>query len=100
MTVEEKLKYLGVALVAGTVGAMVALLIAPQSGRDTRKLLRKRYDRESAALRKKSRRMIEDAEEFVEGKIQDGRRVIDHAGERVVDSLETGKKKVSRLVGV
>ena len=97
---DDKLRYVGVALVAGTVGALVALLIAPQSGRDTRKLLKKRYNRERDALAKKSRRMVEDAGEYVHDRLDDGRRAVEGVSERVVDKIEHGRKKVSKIVGV
>jgi gas vesicle protein len=96
--VQDKLRYVGVALVAGTVGAMVALLIAPQSGRDTRKLIRKRYRREREAIAARSRRALEGAEEYVHDRLEDGRRAIDDVSERVADSVQAGKKKVTRLV--
>jgi gas vesicle protein len=96
--VHDKLRYVGVALVAGTVGAMVALLIAPQSGRDTRKLLKKRYRRERDAIAARGRKAIEGAEDYVQERLQDGRRAIDDVSERVVDSMQAGKKKVTRLV--
>jgi gas vesicle protein len=96
--VEDKLRYVGVALVAGTVGALVALLIAPQSGRDTRKLIRKRYRREREAIAERSRRALEGAEEYVHDRLEDGRRKIDDVSERVADSVQAGKKKVTRLV--
>ena len=94
----DKLRYMGVALVAGTVGAMVALLIAPQSGRDTRRIIKKRYRREREALSEKSRRALEGAEEYVHDRLEDGRRAIDDVSERLVDSVHAGKKKVTRMV--
>ena len=94
----DKLRYMGVALVAGTVGAMVALLIAPQSGRDTRRIIKKRYRRERQALSEKSRRALEGAEEYVHDRLEDGRRAIDDVSERLVDSVHAGKKKVTRMV--
>lgn len=95
---QDKLRYVGVALVAGTVGAMVALLIAPQSGRDTRRILKKRYRRERDAIAARSRRALEGAEEYVHERLEDGRRAFDDVSDKVVDSVQAGKKKVTRLV--
>ena len=97
---EDKLRYVGVALVAGTVGALVALLIAPQSGRDTRKLIRKRYNREKDALQKKGRRMVEDAEDYVHDRLDEGRRAVEGASERVAEKIDTGRRKVTKMVGI
>ncbi len=41
-----KLRYVAVALVAGTVGAAVALLLAPDTGRNTRRKVMRRLQRE------------------------------------------------------
>ena len=97
---EDKLRYVGVALVAGTVGALVALLIAPQSGRDTRKLIRKRYNREKDALAKKGRRLVEDAGDYVHDRLDDGRRAVEGATGKVADKIDSGRKKVTRMVGI
>lgn len=94
----EKLKYVGVALVAGTVGALVALLIAPQSGEETRRQIQKRMRRERELLARKGRRVLSDAEDYMQDRLADGRRALDDVSERVADSVQTGKKKVSRLV--
>ena len=97
---EDKLRYVGVALVAGTVGALVALLIAPQSGRDTRKLIRKRYNRERDELTKKGRRLVEDAEDYVADRLDEGRRVVEGATDRVADKIDRSRRKVTKMVGI
>jgi gas vesicle protein len=96
----DKLRYVGVALVAGTVGALVALLIAPQSGRDTRKLLRKRYNRERDQLEKKGRRLVEGAEDYVSDRLDEGRRVVERSSEKVADKIDSGRRKVAKMVGI
>ena len=47
----SRLRYVGVALVAGTVGAAVALLMAPDSGRNTRRRLGRSLARERHSRR-------------------------------------------------
>jgi gas vesicle protein len=98
--VEDKLRYVGVALVAGTVGALVALLIAPQSGRDTRKQIRKRYNRERDELARKGRRLVENAEEYVSDRLDEGRRAVERSSEKVADKIDTSRRKVAKMVGI
>ena len=43
-----KLRYVAVALVAGTVGAAVALLLAPDTGRNTRRKVMRRATRKAS----------------------------------------------------
>src|SRR4051812_22917774 len=98
-----RLRYVAVALVAGTVGAAVALLLAPDTGRNTRRKVVRRLEREKEALLKKSREMAEDAGDYVEARLKDGRkivgRVVEDVTEDVQDRFEKGKKKVTKLVG-
>ena len=74
-------KTFGVALTSGLIGAGVALLLAPRSGRDTRRLINKsldkqkhlfvkRINRETARLMKKGRLAMEDVTEFVHDELQ------------------------------
>jgi gas vesicle protein len=93
-----RLKYVGIALVAGTVGAAVALLLAPDSGVNTRRKMKKRLERERALLAKRSRRALEHATEYVEDQVDEGRKLAEGVAEEVVDRLERGKKKLTRLV--
>ncbi len=64
-------------LIGGLVGAAVALLIAPQSGEETRKQLTKT----SEDLRDRAQDIIEDARERAEATIADSRR----RAERIIE---------------
>jgi gas vesicle protein len=98
-----KLRYVAVALVAGTIGAAVALLLAPDTGRNTRRKVMRRIEREREALLRRGRDLADDANEFVEGRLKDGRkivgRVVDDVTDQVQDRFDKGKKKISKLVG-
>ena len=105
----NRLRYVGVALVAGTVGAAVALLMAPDSGRNTRRRLSRRISRERQALLKRSRRIVAEAEDQLDAKVRDAARYIESqvkrsekiaagvAGE-AAEQFEQGKKKLNKLV--
>ncbi len=95
----DKLRYVAVALVAGTVGAAVALLLAPDSGRNTRKKLARRLERERERLEHQGRRLVDEAGEYLEDRVEDGRRVVEKVADDVGDRLEKGRKKVTRIVG-
>ena len=96
-----KLRYVAVALVAGTVGAAVALLLAPDTGRNTRRKVMRRLQREM--LVRQGREMAEEAGEYVEARLKDGRkivgRVVEDVADEVTDRFEKGKKKVTKFVG-
>ena len=105
----NRLRYVGVALVAGTVGAAVALLMAPDSGRNTRRRLSRRVSRERQALLRRSRRMIADAEDQLDAKVKDaaryietqvkrGEKIASNAASEAVEQYEQGKKKINKLV--
>jgi len=62
-----------VAVGAAAVGAFFGVLFAPEAGKDTRKKLGRRIEKETDALKKKSRRAFNDftemaSEQFSEGK--------------------------------
>ena len=98
-----RLRYVAVALVAGTVGAAVALLLAPDNGRNTRRKVMRRLEREREALLRRGRHLAEEAGDYVEGRLKDGRkivgRVVDDVTDDVQERLEKGKKKITKLVG-
>jgi len=50
----RKLKYVGSALVGGALGALVGILLAPASGRETRKKLARSLGRQKDELRWRS----------------------------------------------
>jgi len=98
-----RMRYVAVALVAGTVGAAVALMLAPDTGRNTRRKVLRRLERERDALLRRGREVAEDAGEYVEARLKDGRkivgRVVEDVADEVQDRFEKGKKKVTKLVG-
>jgi gas vesicle protein len=94
-----RLRYVAVALVAGTVGAAVALLLAPDTGRNTRKKLARRMERERQRAARQSRRMLDDASGYVEERVKDGRRMVEGVADDVGERLEKGRKKIGRIVG-
>ena len=105
----SRLRYVGVALVAGTVGAAVALLMAPDSGRNTRRRVARRLERERLALLRRSKRMIADAEDHLDDKVKEasryleaqvkrGQKAVAGIAEDAVDQYEQGKKKINKLV--
>ncbi|PYQ46713.1 MAG: hypothetical protein DMF78_25660 [Acidobacteria bacterium] len=98
-----RLRYVAVALVAGTVGAAVALLLAPDTGRNTRRKMMRRLERERDALLRRGRELADDAGEYVEARLKDGRkivgRVVDDVSDDVAERIEKGKKKVTKFVG-
>jgi gas vesicle protein len=87
------LKYVGVALTAGIVGAAVALLIAPSSGRDTRRRISRRFEEES-------RRMGRTFRSEKENLLKKGREALEDVAEYVNDELNAAQKKISKAIQV
>lgn len=73
-------------LVGAAVGATVALLYAPQSGKDTRRLISKQTERGKDALTDTSKEVLDRGRELYER----GREFADEAA----DLFERGKKAV------
>src|SRR5258708_28554670 len=71
-----KLRYVAVALVAGTVGAAVALLLAPDTGRNTRRKVMRRLQREREMQLRQGLGMAEEAGEYVGARLKDCRNII------------------------
>jgi gas vesicle protein len=105
----SRLRYVGVALVAGTVGAAVALLMAPDTGRNTRRRVARRLERERQAMLRRSRQIIAKAEDHLDDKVKEASRYLDAqvkrgqkavagVAEDAVDQFEQGKKKINKLV--
>lgn len=71
------------ALVAAGVGVLVGFLMAPASGRETRRVVRRRAEEEAAVVERKVRRAAED---------------VGHQAKRLVkDKLDKGKRALSKL---
>ena len=56
MTLDKTLKYAGLAIAGGAVGAAIGILIAPASGAETRKLISDRIQSERDEFLKRLRR--------------------------------------------
>lgn len=76
MSVKQSFKYFGVALVAGGLGALVGILLAPASGRETRRALLRRMDEAKADLIKKGERVVERVADRVEEQLKEVRRKV------------------------
>jgi gas vesicle protein len=87
----QTLKYFGVVLTAGLVGAGVALLLAPASGEETRRRLSRGLDDEKRRMIKKINREKEDM-------LKRGRRAMDEVTGFVSEELEAAQKKIAKVV--
>jgi len=87
----QRLKYFGVVLTAGLVGAGVALLLAPASGEETRRRLTRSLDDEK-------RRMLKKIDHEKVDMIKRGRRAMEEVTEFVSDELEAAQKKIAKVV--
>lgn len=74
------LRCLALMLVAGGAGLLAGLLVAPSSGRETRRMLRRRAQEESGAVERKVRRAAEDAsyraKQYVEDQLAQGKQAL------------------------
>ena len=89
----HSLKYVGIALTAGIVGAAVALLMAPASGRETRRRLSRRFEEES-------RRMSRSLRSEKENLLKKGREALEDVTDYVSEELDAAQKKLSKVVKV
>jgi gas vesicle protein len=62
---------LAVAAVAGGVGILVGMLIAPASGQETRRRWRRRAEDEVESLERRGHRALEDAKSFVKDQVEE-----------------------------
>lgn len=76
-------------VLGGLVGAGVALLAAPQSGRRTRRKLRHTAEDIGAQAEEKLEHLAEDAQWYAD----QARRVAERSGQRVRRSVERGAKE-------
>jgi gas vesicle protein len=68
--------------VGALIGAGIALLYAPQSGKDTRKLLAKK----AKALKDKTQDAVENVQEFIHDRKADLAAVIDSGKDAIADA--------------
>jgi gas vesicle protein len=76
----------GCFLVGVGVGAVVALLLAPRTGEETRKLIAKKAEEGKDYVASKGKEFREQAEELVEK----GKELVTKQRERLAEVLETG----------
>jgi gas vesicle protein len=74
-------------LTGAAIGAAIALLYAPQSGRDTRKIIRKKADEGKEALSDAGKDLLDRGRDYYEK----GRKIAEEAGEL----LDRGRKLVT-----
>jgi gas vesicle protein len=65
MTVQEAFKYAGIALVAGGIGGVLGVLLAPASGRETRRMVRRRMDEAREDVVRSGERLVERVEDEI-----------------------------------
>lgn len=94
-----------VAVTAGLIGASVALLLAPQSGRKTRRKLRRagqdvarRGELFCEDLNDNIREFVEDLEELGNRGMNRGREAGSRVYSEIIDSLETGGEAIYRQI--
>jgi gas vesicle protein len=80
----------GYFLAGAGIGAAVALLLAPKTGEQTRKLIAKKAEEGKDYVASKGRELRGQAEELVEK----GKGLVTKQGERLAEALETGKEVV------
>jgi gas vesicle protein len=87
------LKTLGVALTSGLVGAGVALLLAPRSGRDTRKMINRSLEQQKRAFAKKLNRETDRM-------LRKGRAAMEDVSGFVQEELQAAQKRISKVVSI
>lgn len=87
--------FLAGALVGGLVGAGVALLYAPHSGRRTRGKIRRRAEDLAEQAEEKVERAREDARRAAE----DVRRAAERSGDRISEGVKRGVEEGRRRMG-
>ena len=85
LSLDEKLKYF---IMGAGVGALLALLYAPKTGQQTRKLIAKKAEEGKDYLTSKGREVKEQAEDLVDK----GKEFVSKQKERLAEVIETGKE--------
>jgi gas vesicle protein len=104
-TENEKLNGVGLFVVGGLVGAALALILAPQSGKKTRRdivRLGKRAKLESERIQLEMSHAINDLVDDVSEKVQEGlergREWTDRTTQGVLTALNTGKDYIQKEI--
>ncbi len=90
-------------LIGGVVGAAVALMLAPQSGEETREMIRERglelegrAGEYASTARRRADELAEDARRRADEARQRGRMVLDEQRSRLEDAIEEGKEAAAK----
>ncbi|HEY42463.1 MAG TPA: YtxH domain-containing protein [Anaerolineae bacterium] len=90
-------------VVGGLVGAAVALLLAPQSGEETRTMIRDKgielkdqVEQTATETRVKAEQMAQDAREKARDLQQRGQVILEEQRSRIEQAVETGKRATRR----
>ena len=93
-------------VIGGLVGAAVSLLLAPQSGEDTRTLIREKsieikdqVEQTAEEARVKAEKLATDAKLKAEELQQRGQVVLDEQKSRIEKAVDAGKKAAQRKRG-
>jgi gas vesicle protein len=86
-------KFLGGILIGGTIGAAIALLYAPRSGKETRQLLRKSADDLPKIAEEFSSNVQMQADRFTET----AQRTIEDAMQRLQEAIAVGQEASTKL---
>jgi gas vesicle protein len=85
---------IGCFLVGVGVGGAVALLLAPKTGEQTRKLIAKKAEQGKAYVTSRSQELKDQAEELV-GK---GKDLVNKQRERLAEALDSGKEAARNVL--
>jgi gas vesicle protein len=82
-------------VIGGLIGAGVALLMAPQSGEETRAIIKEK----SIELRDRAVDTVEEAQKQVEEMQERGKQVYEEQVQRVQAAVDAGKKAIKKSPG-
>lgn len=86
MTENTPTSVVGAFVVGFTFGAVVALLFAPKSGRETRRLISRKAEESADYVTAKSRELRQQAEDFVEKGFKTAEKLADR-GKSIADRI-------------
>jgi gas vesicle protein len=100
---DDSKKIVGAFLLGGTIGALLAILYAPKSGRETRKDISRaarRVKRETVDLVDETIEGINDFASDVKDKVSDiieqGKELSDNAKKEIIKNLEHGQRAIEK----
>jgi gas vesicle protein len=100
---DDSKKIVGAFLLGGTIGALLAILYAPKSGRETRKDISRaarRVKRETVDLVDETIEGINDFASDIKDKVSDiieqGKELSDNAKKEIIKNLEHGQRAIEK----